>query len=110
MPYACFGRAPPFTPSAAFEPDTDWRGVLPLLQGTGAWPFPMAKCSGWVSAADVYAAGDVVGGHRLATAKLGRATGPGWVIYIGLYALFIWRYPLQDGIQRHVEYRAFSPQ
>jgi len=70
----------------------------------------MAKCSGWVSAADVRAAGDVVGGHRLATAKLGRATGPGWVIYIGLYALFIWRYPLQDGIQRHVEYRAFSPQ
>jgi len=50
-------------------------GVLPLLQGAGARPVSLAKCSGWRAifrhwsedngerTTDVRATGDVVGGH-----------------------------------------------
>lgn len=86
------------------------RGRFPWPSAADGEPFSAIGPRTMARAADFCTAGDVVGGHRLATAKLGRTTGPGWVIYIGLSALFIWRYPLRDGIQHHVEYRAFSPQ
>lgn len=59
-----------------------WAGLLPVLQGASERAFPLAFCIGWLRAFDLGADGHVVGGDRLAQARLGRAAGSGGVIYL----------------------------
>jgi hypothetical protein len=45
-------------------------GVLPLLQGAGAWSFPLAKGHGKQGYPNPGAVGDALGRHGLASAEV----------------------------------------